>query len=202
MITYSTSPGSMPARSRAARIAVAPSSVAGNPASPPPRRPNGVRTADTMTDRDMLFSLQRVKITATVAVAVSDALVLVLDEDYRAVEMSPAFRAGCGLAPGDSALEGLPISRSVFVQFCEHARRTGEAVDLVEFGGGRVLHIRVAPRDERLHTSWQTLGILDTLTMDGLRASLRSIAETLAGTEDTLGRERVRRSLRLVGGGG
>ena len=49
MIAYSTSPGSRPTRSSAARIASAPSSVAGYGASPPPRRPNGVRTADTMT---------------------------------------------------------------------------------------------------------------------------------------------------------
>ena len=49
MIAYSTSPGSRPTRSSAARIACAPSSVAGYDASPPPRRPNGVRTADTMT---------------------------------------------------------------------------------------------------------------------------------------------------------
>jgi PAS domain-containing protein len=150
----------------------------------------------------MQFSLQTLRSAAAVAVAVPEALVLVLDEDYRAVEMSPAFRAGCGLTPGDLVLDGLPISRSRFVKYCEHARRTGEAVDLVEFGGGRVLHVRVVPNDERIHTSWETLGIIDTLTMEGLRTSLRSIAETLAGTEDTLGRERLRRSLRLVGGGG
>ena len=136
------------------------------------------------------------------AVAVPDALVLVLDEEYRAVEMSPAFEAGCGLTRGDCALDGLPVSRSVFVQYCEHARRTGEVVDLVEFGGGRVLHVRVVARDEHFHTSWETLGILDTLTIAGLGASLQTMAETLAGTEDTLGRERLRRSLRLVGGGG
>src|SRR5262245_4399797 len=51
MIAYSTSPGSIPARSSPARIAIAPSSVAGCLPSPPPRRPNGVRTAETMTDR-------------------------------------------------------------------------------------------------------------------------------------------------------
>jgi hypothetical protein len=136
-----------------------------------------------------------------VAVAVSEVPVLVLDEDYRAVEMSPAFRAGCGLAPGDCALESLPISRSTFVQSCEHARRTGEAVDLVEYGAGRLLHVRVVPQDELLHVSWKTLGMLDTLTLDRLGASLRSLAETLAGTENTLRRERLRRSLRLVGGG-
>jgi PAS domain-containing protein len=155
-----------------------------------------------MTARDMRLSLQTLKSAAPVAVAVPEALVLVLDEDYRAVEMSPAFEAGCGLTRGDCVLHGLPVSRSVFVQYCEHARRTGEPVDLVEFGGGRVLHIRVVARDERFHTSWETVGILDTLTIGGLSASLRTMAETLAGTEDTLRRERLRRSLRLVGGGG
>ena len=51
MITYSTSSPSRPTRSSAARIAVAPSSVAGTCARPPPRRPKGVRTAETITDR-------------------------------------------------------------------------------------------------------------------------------------------------------
>src|SRR3954468_21857457 len=49
MITYCGSWGSMPARSSAAPTAIDPSSVAGRSASPPPRRPNGVRTALTMT---------------------------------------------------------------------------------------------------------------------------------------------------------
>src|SRR5207253_7181282 len=51
MITYCTSSGSSPARSRPARIAIAPSSVAWWCFSPPPSRPNGVRTAETMTER-------------------------------------------------------------------------------------------------------------------------------------------------------
>src|SRR5262249_25026800 len=51
MITYSTSLGSSAARESASRIAIAPSSVAGYEARAPPRRPKGVRTAATMTDR-------------------------------------------------------------------------------------------------------------------------------------------------------
>ena len=51
MITYSTSAPSSPARSTAARTAIAPSSVAGFAASAPPRRPKGVRTAETITER-------------------------------------------------------------------------------------------------------------------------------------------------------
>src|SRR5690348_8755231 len=57
MITYCGSSGSMPARSSAARIAIPPSSVAERRASPPPRRPNGVRTAPTMTLRTMASRL-------------------------------------------------------------------------------------------------------------------------------------------------
>src|SRR5438132_9488237 len=51
MITYWASPGSSPARSIPTRIAIAPSSVASKCFSPPPSRPNGVRTAETMTER-------------------------------------------------------------------------------------------------------------------------------------------------------
>ena len=53
MITYSTSPGSRPARSSAALITIEPSSVAGLSASPPPSLPNGVRAVETMTERVM-----------------------------------------------------------------------------------------------------------------------------------------------------
>ena len=45
--------GSIPARSSAARIAIAPSSVAACSARPPPSFPNGVRTALTITLRVM-----------------------------------------------------------------------------------------------------------------------------------------------------
>ena len=53
MITYSGSSGSRPIRPSAASIAIAPSSVACLPARPPPSLPKGVRTAATMTERDM-----------------------------------------------------------------------------------------------------------------------------------------------------
>src|SRR5439155_19440971 len=51
MITYSTSFGSSPIRSNAALIACEPSSVASQSLSPPPSLPNGVRTAETITER-------------------------------------------------------------------------------------------------------------------------------------------------------
>src|SRR3954451_21900106 len=57
MITYSTSPPSRPLRSRPARIASAPSSVAEWCLRPPPSLPNGVRTAEMITVRLTPFSL-------------------------------------------------------------------------------------------------------------------------------------------------
>src|SRR5438477_2645625 len=51
MITYSTSSFWTPARSSAARITIAPSSVACLSASEPPSFANGVRTAETITER-------------------------------------------------------------------------------------------------------------------------------------------------------
>ncbi len=46
--TSSTAAGSMPVRSTSARRLWAPRSAGWTPASPPPRRPTGVRTASTM----------------------------------------------------------------------------------------------------------------------------------------------------------
>src|SRR5919198_441135 len=51
MTTYSTSSFATPARSSAARMTIEPSSVASLSASPPPSLPNGVRTAETITER-------------------------------------------------------------------------------------------------------------------------------------------------------
>ena len=57
MIAYSTSSSATSTRSSAARIAIAPSSVASYPASLPPSLPNGVRTAETITERAMFLNL-------------------------------------------------------------------------------------------------------------------------------------------------
>ncbi len=51
MITYSTSSGAMSTRSSAASIAIAPSCGASKSLRPPPSLPNGVRTAETITER-------------------------------------------------------------------------------------------------------------------------------------------------------
>src|SRR3954471_13025579 len=53
MITYCGSCGWGPIRSSAPRMAIAPSAGASWDARPPPSLPKGVRTADTITDRDI-----------------------------------------------------------------------------------------------------------------------------------------------------
>src|SRR4051794_20502896 len=76
MITYSTSLPSRPTRSSAERMTTEPSSVAERFAKPPPRRPNGVRTAETMTVRltplNLLGALDRAMVQHETAVVVVD----------------------------------------------------------------------------------------------------------------------------------
>src|SRR3954470_18497894 len=78
MITYSTSLPSSPMRSSAARMAIEPRSVAEWFFSPPARRPNGVRTVETMTVRltplNLLGGLDR-------AVMQDETAVVVVDRD-------------------------------------------------------------------------------------------------------------------------
>ena len=49
---------------------------------------------------------------------------------------------------------------------------------------------------------WERLCVLDLLTLDGLLASLDSALETLQAREDAVRRDVVRRSLRVIEGGG
>src|SRR4051794_4087018 len=76
MITSSTSLPSSPMRSSAARMATEPSSVAERSRKPPARRPNGVRTVETMTVRltplNLLGGLDRAVVQHETAVAVVD----------------------------------------------------------------------------------------------------------------------------------
>src|ERR1700709_2684303 len=65
MMTSETRPGSMPARSSAALMAMAPSSWAGVVGKAPLRRPTGVRESLTMTtssDMDISFDVPRLDV--------------------------------------------------------------------------------------------------------------------------------------------
>lgn len=138
----------------------------------------------------------------TVAVTVDETPFVVLAEDYRIVEVGPAAQAGFGPLLGQNVLDSFPGSRPLFLPYYEQARRTGETVEFTQFYDGYVSRITAVPNGSKLAVFWELLGMLDVLTLDGLRDSLEAIIRTLAGAENTLLKDRVRNSLRVVGDAG
>jgi hypothetical protein len=138
---------------------------------------------------------------AAVAVAVEEHSVVVLDEQDQLVGAVSSAQASIRLPEDASPLEQLPSARAVFAPYFERARRTGRTLEFVEFVDGRVVQVTVRPEGARLVVSWQTLDILDVLTLEGLRASIERVVETLAQAEATLRRAQARQLLRVVEGG-
>src|SRR4026208_325696 len=146
MITYSTSSGSRPARWSAARIAIDPSSVAGYDERPPPRRPNGVRTAATMTEvpprgacpRDGVLRAgvdplrQEPYDVRTVAVTVGQGTpFVVLDDMDRIVEVGTSAQSQFGPLVGTVIWESFPGSEPLFKPYYDKARQMREPVEFV-----------------------------------------------------------------------
>jgi hypothetical protein len=136
-----------------------------------------------------------------VAVAVEAIPFVVLDEEYRVVEVSWAPGAGEGPLCGQNLLDYLPGSRPLFLPYLKEAERTGRVVTFAQFFEGHVAEVKIVPGVGTLTVSWERLCMLDVLTMDGLRASLHHVLDTLRAREDALHREVVRGSLRVVEGG-
>lgn len=61
--------------------------------------------------------------------------------------------------------------------------------------------IEAAVRADRLEISWEVLHRIDTLTLDGLAASLDEAVAILEGQEGQMGGDRARPSLYAVEGG-
>jgi hypothetical protein len=120
---------------------------------------------------------------AAVAVAVEAIPYVVLDEQYRIVEVSWAAEAGVGPLCGQNLLDCFPGSRPLFLPYLKEAQRTGRVVKFAQYFEGS-----------------ERLCMLDVLTLDGLRASLHAVLDTLRAREDALHREVVRSSLRVVKG--
>ena len=211
MITYSTSPGSRPARSRPARIATDPSSVAGRAASPPPSLPNGVRTAATMTVRVMVGAYPRALRDTrrrgsydvlTVAVAVKEHTpFVVLDEKDRIVEVGARAESQFGPLVGASMWDCFPGSEPLFRPYYDAARRSREPVEFVQYYDGNVSRIRAAPlADGRIGIEWEQLARLDTLTLGTLAETLDRTLEALAA-EGRSASAAARQELRVIEGG-
>lgn len=135
------------------------------------------------------------------AVAVEAPTHVVLDEEYRIVEVSWAAEAGVGPLCGQNLLDCFPGSRPLFLPYLKEAQRTGRVVSFPQYFDGYVADVKVVPAGSTLTVTWDGLCMLDVLTLDGLRASLHAVLDTLRAREDALHREVVRRSLSVVEGG-
>jgi hypothetical protein len=136
-----------------------------------------------------------------VAVAVEAVPYVVLDERYRIVEVGQAAEAGFGPLCGRNLLDCVPGSRPLFLPYLKEAQRTRRIVRFAQFFNGYVAEVKIVPDEAAtLTVSWERLCMLDVLTLDGLRDSLHDVLDTLQAREDSLHREVVRRSLRVVKG--
>ncbi len=135
------------------------------------------------------------------AVAVERIPDLVLDEEYRIVEVGPPAEADFGLLLGQGLWEAFPDSRPLFEPYYEKARSSGEPVEFVQFYDGWVGRVRAVPEASRLLLFWDDLRRLDTLTLSRLHTSLEEALTAIEQQEVSTGRDTVRHRLRVVEGG-
>ena len=133
------------------------------------------------------------------AVTVEQDQFLVLDDEFRIVEVGPAARATFGPVLGKNAFDAFPDSEPLFRPYYERAARTGQAVEFATFYNGYVLHLRVTPEGSRLVVSWTELARLDLLTLAGLFESLDTALDALGAGLAEIDRGRRRDRLRVIG---
>jgi len=136
-----------------------------------------------------------------VAVAVEQAPYVVLDEEYRIVEADESAQPVFGSFLGQIVWDCFPDSRPLYQPYYETARRTGAPVKFAQFFNGYVMLVRATPLGRGIALTYDVLGLLDVLTLDGLRVSLDNALTKLAEAEELLRRERARGSLSVIGGG-
>lgn len=108
---------------------------------------------------------------------------IVLDEDYRILEVAVSVEHVFGKLLGQNVWELFPGSRAIFSSYLEHAHRTGQPVEFVQFYRGTVVRVEAAPQDGRLHVSWEVLGAVDVSTLESMRTSLGEIVSLLTEEE-------------------
>ena len=125
---------------------------------------------------------------------------IVLDEDYRIVEVGPSAEAGFGPLLGELILDVFPDSRALFQPQYELATLTQAPVQFAQYYDGYVMHVRLEPVGSQLLVTWDRLVMLDVLTLDGLRASLSNALAAISTWEENQAHEQKRAQLRVVGG--
>ena len=134
------------------------------------------------------------------AVAVEAIPYVVLDEEYRVVEMNRAAEARVGRVWGEN-LDSFPDARPLFLPYLKEAGRTGRVVRFAQYFEGFVVEVTIEPAEAGFTVSWERLCVLDVLTLEGLRASLLEVLDRLQNRENALRREGARGRLRVVEGG-
>ena len=139
------------------------------------------------------------------AVAVGEALDLtyvVLDEEDRVVEVGPHAPAILLSSLGDRVHEVFPGTEPLYGPHYERARRTGAVVEFAQYSDGYVALVKAVPAKCGLIVSWELIGFVDVMTIEGLRTSLAAVECALSEKEGAVRRDRVRSSLRIVSGTG
>ena len=125
-----------------------------------------------------------------------------LDTADTIVGVGPAAEGQFAPLLGLPLWDCFPGSRSLFKPYYDEARRTREPVEFVQFHNGNFARVRAIPRgDDRLELYWEVLSRLDTLTLDGLAQTLDESLELLERSRSSIGRDEVRKALRLIRGG-
>ena len=130
------------------------------------------------------------------AVTVVEMPFVVLDENYRIVEISPAAQAGFGPLVGQVVWDCFLDSRPLFEPYYEQAKRSEEPVEFTQFYDGQVVRIRVIPQGDRVTVFWEPVFRIDTLTLERLQSS---VEEAVAALDNRRGE--VRDALRVIQGG-
>ena len=136
------------------------------------------------------------------AVTVKQSPFVLLDEDYRIVEVDSPAEAAFGPLLGRNVFDCFPDATSLYRPYYEKARATGKVVEFAQYYDGYVMLINARPvEDGGLVLGWEILGMLDTMTLDALCMSLGRILAKLGDEEKRTRQKRQRASLRLIEGG-
>jgi hypothetical protein len=135
-----------------------------------------------------------------VAVAVEEGQFVVLDDEFRIVEVGAAARATFGPLLGQAVFDAFPDSEPLFRPYYERARATGATVEFGTYYDGYAIHLRLTPRGSHLVVGWNTLVRLDLLTLEGLLTSLDTALDAIAELERAVEHDLRRAHLRVVEG--
>jgi hypothetical protein len=133
-----------------------------------------------------------------VAVTVEHVPFVVLDDSYRIVEVGPIAEPGFGPLRGRCVWDCFPGSESMYRPHYERAWRSGEPIELVQYCGGYLTRVEIRPEGRTIRVAWETLSMLDTRSLECLRASLTDAIGEVDKHAEGLERRRGRRTLRLV----